>query len=244
MTNVNDPPTGSVTISGTASKDQVLTVSNTLADADGLGAISYQWQRDGVDVAGATGGTYTLGNADVGHAIVGGRGGNDTLTGGSGADTFIYADGGGADFVTDFNRSQGDTIDLTGVLGIVTFADVQSKATLSGGSTVLNFGGGNTLTLTGVASLQQGDFVLSVAINGTSGSDVLLGTNQTEQISALAGNDRLQGSGGNDILDGGPDFDRAVYTDATRGITVNLAHAGTASGLKASAPTRSLLSKA
>ena len=28
-----------------------------------------RWQRDGVDVAGATGGTYTLGNADVGHSI-------------------------------------------------------------------------------------------------------------------------------------------------------------------------------
>ena len=69
VTNVNDAPTGSVTISGTASEDQVLTASNTLADADGLGAISYQWQRDGVNVAGATGTTYTLGNADVGHTI-------------------------------------------------------------------------------------------------------------------------------------------------------------------------------
>ena len=69
VTNVNDPPTGSVTISGTAQENQVLTASNTLADADGLGAISYQWQRDGVDVAGATGPSYTLGNADVGHAI-------------------------------------------------------------------------------------------------------------------------------------------------------------------------------
>ena len=61
VTNVNDPPTGTVTISGTASNGQVLTASNTLADADGLGAISYQWQRDGVNVAGATGTTYTLG---------------------------------------------------------------------------------------------------------------------------------------------------------------------------------------
>ena len=69
VTNVNDAPTGSVTISGTATEDQVLTASNTLADADGLGAISYQWQRDGVDVAGATGTTYTLGDADVGHTI-------------------------------------------------------------------------------------------------------------------------------------------------------------------------------
>ena len=69
VTNVNDPPTGTVTISGTAQENQVLTASNTLADADGLGTISYQWQRDGVNVAGATGTTYTLGNADVGHTI-------------------------------------------------------------------------------------------------------------------------------------------------------------------------------
>ena len=69
VTNVNDAPTGTVTISGTAQENQVLTASNTLADADGLGAISYQWQRDGVNVVGATGTTYTLGNADVGHAI-------------------------------------------------------------------------------------------------------------------------------------------------------------------------------
>ena len=47
VTNVNDAPTGTVTISGTAPENQVLTASNTLADADGLGAISYQWQRDG-----------------------------------------------------------------------------------------------------------------------------------------------------------------------------------------------------
>src|SRR5204862_217318 len=66
---VNDAPTGTVTISGTAQENQVLTASNTLADADGLGAISYQWQRDGVNVAGATGASYTLGNADVGHTI-------------------------------------------------------------------------------------------------------------------------------------------------------------------------------
>src|SRR5260370_734049 len=69
VTNVNDPPTGTVTISGTAQENQVLTASNTLADADGLGTISYQWQRDGVNVLGATGTTYTLGNADVGHTI-------------------------------------------------------------------------------------------------------------------------------------------------------------------------------
>ncbi len=69
VANINDVPTGGVTIAGTVAEDQILTASNTLADADGLGAISYQWQRDGVDIGGATANTYTLGDADVGAAI-------------------------------------------------------------------------------------------------------------------------------------------------------------------------------
>ena len=56
VANVNDAPTGSVTIDDTTpTQGQTLTAANTLADVDGLGAISYQWQRDGVNIAGATG---------------------------------------------------------------------------------------------------------------------------------------------------------------------------------------------
>ena len=69
MHNLNNAPTGSVTISGTPTEDQVLTASNTLADADGMGAVSYQWYRDGVAIGGATGATYTLGDADVSATI-------------------------------------------------------------------------------------------------------------------------------------------------------------------------------
>src|SRR5439155_15131504 len=68
-----------------------------------------------------------------------GRGGNDTLTGGGGADTFVYANGGGADTITDFNRAEGDKIDVSGVSGILTFADIQSRATI-GANTVIDFG--------------------------------------------------------------------------------------------------------
>jgi hypothetical protein len=67
--NINDAPTGSVTISGTATEDQTLTASNTLADADGLGPISYRWNRGGVPIGGASASTYVLGDADVGAAI-------------------------------------------------------------------------------------------------------------------------------------------------------------------------------
>ncbi|MCX7261869.1 MAG: hypothetical protein NTX67_03625, partial [Burkholderiales bacterium] len=66
---VNDAPTGSVTISGTATQGQTLTASNTLADADGLGTVSYQWKAGGVNISGATGSTYMLTQSDVGKAI-------------------------------------------------------------------------------------------------------------------------------------------------------------------------------
>ena len=69
VTNVNDLPTGAVTITGTAKEDQVLTASNTLGDEDGMGAVTYQWQRGGQDITGATNGTYQLTQADVGKAI-------------------------------------------------------------------------------------------------------------------------------------------------------------------------------
>jgi hypothetical protein len=66
---VNDAPTGSVTISGTAREGQTLTAANTLADADGLGTITNQWKRAGAAISGATSSTYELVQADVGSAI-------------------------------------------------------------------------------------------------------------------------------------------------------------------------------
>ena len=69
VSNVNDSPTGSVSISGTAMQGQVLTAANTLADLDGLGTISYQWLSNGTVISGATASTYTLTNSEVGKAI-------------------------------------------------------------------------------------------------------------------------------------------------------------------------------
>ena len=69
ITPVNDAPTGSVTLSGTATQGQTLTASNTLADADGLGTIGYQWLRGDTTISGATANSYTLTASDVGQAI-------------------------------------------------------------------------------------------------------------------------------------------------------------------------------
>lgn len=88
---VNDAPTGAVTISGTATEDQTLSaITSTIADADGLGAFSYQWERASNGtwsaISGATAGTYTLGDNDVGQFVrvkvsyTDGQGTNESLT--------------------------------------------------------------------------------------------------------------------------------------------------------------------
>jgi VCBS repeat-containing protein len=75
---VNDAMTGSVTITNTTSgtrgtttarQGDVLQAANSLADADGLGTVSYQWLRAGSAISGATASSYTLTQADVGAAI-------------------------------------------------------------------------------------------------------------------------------------------------------------------------------
>jgi Ca2+-binding RTX toxin-like protein len=74
VANINDLPVGSVAISGTATQGQTLTANNSLTDIDGIpstgaGAISYQWQAGGVDIAGATGSTLVLVQSQVSKAI-------------------------------------------------------------------------------------------------------------------------------------------------------------------------------
>ena len=56
----NATPTGSINISGALVKGHVLKASNTLADLDGLGDISYQWQCQGQNIIGATNDMFTL----------------------------------------------------------------------------------------------------------------------------------------------------------------------------------------
>jgi uncharacterized delta-60 repeat protein len=63
----NSMPTGSVTITGTPKQGHTLTAANSLADADGWGAITYTWQADGASVGAGT--TYALTQAEVGKTI-------------------------------------------------------------------------------------------------------------------------------------------------------------------------------
>ena len=68
----NSPATGAPTISGAAQVGQTLTANTSgVVDADGLtnATYRYQWLADDAAIAGATGSTHTLADADEGKAI-------------------------------------------------------------------------------------------------------------------------------------------------------------------------------
>ena len=68
----NTPATGTPTISGTARVGETLTASvGDIGDDDGIAnaEFSYQWLADGAEITDATGGSYTLVDADAGKAI-------------------------------------------------------------------------------------------------------------------------------------------------------------------------------
>jgi Ca2+-binding RTX toxin-like protein len=110
-----------------------------------------------------------------GSDVLGGRGGNDTLTGGGGADQFFYS--AGVDTITDFDQSggsfsasEGDVINLVGS-GVTTWEQLQPLMSQVGADTVINFGAGNTLTLSNVVlgDLAPANFAFSAPISGDLG---------------------------------------------------------------------------
>ncbi len=70
--------------------------------------------------------------------------GGDTLSGGAGADTFNFFSGAGVDRVADFNAAEGDKVRIEGGASY----DLRQV----GADTLVDLGGGDTLTLLGVNS--------------------------------------------------------------------------------------------
>jgi len=105
-------------------------------------------------------GANTLYSGD-GDDILNGGAGNDLLIGGSGADKFVFDLGTGQDMVSDF-ASGTDKLDLS-AFGFADFTAVQAATHDVGGNAVIDLGGGDSVTLTGVTSsqLQSGDVILS-----------------------------------------------------------------------------------
>ena len=86
---INNPAAGEATVTGTAQVDETLTADTSgISDDDGLSNVSYsyQWIAGGLDIAGATGSSYTLTSNEQGKrikvrvAFVDDRGNYETLT--------------------------------------------------------------------------------------------------------------------------------------------------------------------
>ena len=163
--------------------------------------------------------------------------GDDSLNGGSGADTFVFAANSGDDTITDFDKDN-DTIDLGMLPEAIAFSDLTFTALTDGTGTVITHSALNgSITVLGMnpsdftaamfnlpdgsttsVTTTEGDTVqlYENPWEGTEDSDILIdGSNSTRMV-GLGGNDRLEGGAGadalmgeegNDILDGGADDD-------------------------------------
>ena len=165
--------------------------ADDLDGGEGEDTVSYQFSRAGVTVTladdgtGAASGGHAEGDtlrgferiegsdhADVltgnaknnvlyghdGADTLRGGGGGDVLTGGADDDLFRFDSGDGADTITDFTDGE-DRIDLRGHTGVTSFGDL--TITQPSGDAVIDLGGGDHITLTGVRAgvLDGSDFL-------------------------------------------------------------------------------------
>ena len=109
----------------------VLTVALRSSDPDGDGAFTYQWYRDGVDIAGATGTSYTIPEDYDGNSIyVVVR-----YTDGSGADETITASGIIVPVLTDNDDASEDPVNTT-----YTMTQAPTGVSLTRGGVALSVG--------------------------------------------------------------------------------------------------------
>jgi hypothetical protein len=94
--------------------------------------------------------------------IINGRRSNDKLTGGDGADTFVFRDHFGRDVIRDFEPSEGDKIDLSRVTGINGYGDMIKNHTVEIDNHLrISAGDGSVLIIkhTGLNDLDESMFV-------------------------------------------------------------------------------------
>jgi Ca2+-binding RTX toxin-like protein len=208
---VNDAPTGGVTIGGTAKQNQTLTAANTLADADGLGALKYQWQSSTngttwTAISAATASTFTLGAAQVGAQVrvlvsyLDGQGTAESVTssataavlsainqvtGTAGADTLTGT--------TGADQMQGLAGNDTYVVNNV--GDIVVEA-LNAGTDLVQ----STISYTLTANVENLTLTGSTAINGTGNAlnNVLTGNSAANVLDGGLGADTMAGGLGND----------------------------------------------
>lgn len=143
--------------------------------------------------------------------------GNDTVTLPSGNTDNVVDAGGGTDtviipYIFDEGYTASGSLDnlvLSGSAGSDTFLGVEKFRFLDG----LEKSAAEVLGSSGVN-----------IVNGSNGPDTLVGTTAVDQLNGLDGNDILIGGVGADLLNGGSGFDTADYRNSLSALIVDLAY--------------------
>ena len=205
------PATGAAIINDTTpTEGDVLSVNTaTIADENGLGPFSFQWQRSA--------------NGTTNWINVGGPTASSTFAVPDAAGTALGA------LANQFLRVQVSFVDGFGDTEVITSAatlrPVGANYSAAGLNTPVTFtgtagdniivGGNGNDTLNGAAgndNISGGNGV--DAVNGGNGDDVLNGNAGNDTLMGNAGNDVLTGGDGNDALRGGAGTDTAIFAGA------------------------------
>lgn len=115
------------------------------------------WGMDDNDtIFGGTGNDFIHGGK--GDDVLDGGPGNDTMVGGPGADVFIFKEGHELLLIQDFTFSQQDILQLDSSLwggGLSAEEVLASYGYVDNGQIVLNFGGGDIITLAGITNMDM-----------------------------------------------------------------------------------------
>tara|TARA_R110000787_G_scaffold25757_5_gene72250 strand:- start:11946 stop:16268 length:4323 start_codon:yes stop_codon:yes gene_type:complete len=182
-----------------------LTIKNHFAAGGALESLSYAVLSKVYSIL-----TGTTG--DSGDNFIVGSTTDDTITANSGNNLIFLSDGNDTAFAGIGNDSivggnGNDSLDYTYASGSVTVDLTTGVAT-----------GAGTDAISGFENLK-----------GSTSGDTLTGDSGSNVINGSGGNDILAGLGGDDTLIGGSGVDRADYSAATAGVTVNL-NTGQATG--------------
>ena len=238
--NASDMPLFGVTVIQLSTPgDDVIAMQIDNLTYGGASIASYAQATSGVHVSLALGGlpqdtvgagidTLTRLSGLIGSAygdiLEGGGWMSTTLTGGLGADVFVYSPGDANVTVTDFSAAQGDTIDLRNLGTFSDLNDVLAQSSQAGPDSVITIGSGS-LRLQGVSttSLTASDFVFPTptvgpGVGGTpgTGDGTLTGTSGSDWLQGRSSNDTLHGGAGSDYLDGGAGLNTAIYDGVSR----------------------------